>query len=58
MQQLPKLTRFELALIIQALEYYINNKQFDPIGGGVPYKEDMQFLLAKLLGPATAGDDQ
>jgi hypothetical protein len=55
-QQLPKLSSFERGLIIRSLEYYINNKQFDPIAGGVPYQEHMQFLLAKLLAPATAGD--
>ena len=43
------LGQFERGLIVQALEYYVLNKQPDPIAGGVPYLEPMQFLLNKLL---------
>lgn len=43
------LSQFEHGLIVQALEYYVLNKQPDPIAGGVPYQEHMQFLLNKLL---------
>jgi hypothetical protein len=43
------LDRFERALAAHALEYYVRNKQPDPIAGGVPYQEQMQFLLNKLL---------
>jgi hypothetical protein len=41
--------KFERGLIVMALEYYINNKQPDPVAGGVPYKEHMQHLFAKFL---------
>jgi hypothetical protein len=41
--------KFERYLIVMALEYYILNKQPDPVAGGVPYKEDMQYLFAKLF---------
>jgi hypothetical protein len=48
MNSFTNLDKFERSLILQALEYYILNKQPDPIGGGVPYQEDMKFLLNKL----------
>jgi len=40
---------FERYLIVMALEYYILNKQADPIAGGVPYREDMQHLRTQFL---------
>lgn len=43
------LDKFERSLIVLALEYYILNKQVDPIAGGVPYQEDMQHLRAKFI---------
>jgi hypothetical protein len=48
MNPFANLHNFERSLILQALEYYILNKQPDPVGGGVPYREDMTFLLNKL----------
>lgn len=41
-------TQFERSLIAMSLEYYINNKQPDPIAGGVPYQEHIEHLLARL----------
>ena len=54
------LDKFERSLIVQSLEYYILNKQPDPIAGGVPYQEEMKHLFDKLTtsAPATAGDTQ
>jgi hypothetical protein len=49
MNSFTNLDKFERCLIVQALEYYVLNKQPDPIAGGVPYQEHMQFLLNKLL---------
>jgi hypothetical protein len=43
------LDRFERSLVVMALEYYILNKQADPIAGGVPYQEQMQDLRTWLL---------
>jgi len=43
------LDRFERSLVVMALEYYILNKQADPIAGGVPYQEQMQDLRNWLL---------
>lgn len=42
-----QMTQFDCSLIAMALEYYINNKQPDPIAGGVPYQEHMEDLLAR-----------
>jgi hypothetical protein len=50
------LNKFERALIISALEYYILNKQQDLIAGGVPYREEMKHLFNKLT--STASDDK
>ena len=44
-----KLDKFERSLIVMALEYYILNKQVDPIAGGVPYQEHMQHLRTKFI---------
>jgi len=44
-----KLDPFDRYLIAMALEYYILNKQADPIAGVVPYREHMQNLLTFLL---------
>ena len=43
------LDRSERSLVVMALEYYILNKQADPIAGGVPYQEQMQDLRTWLL---------
>lgn len=43
------LHKFDRSLIVMALEYYILNKQADPIAGGVPYQEHMQHLLTRFL---------
>jgi hypothetical protein len=52
------LSKFERSLIVQALQYYILNKQPDPIAGGVPYREQMKHLFGKLTtnAPAQAGE--
>ena len=42
------LDKFERSLIVMALEYYILNKQVDPIAGGVPYQEAMKNLHASM----------
>jgi hypothetical protein len=48
MNPFANLDKFERCLILQALEYYVQNKQPDPVGGGVLYQEDMKFLLKRL----------
>lgn len=58
MDPFAALSKFERCLIVQALEYYVLNKQPDPISGGVPYGEQMGFLLSKLSAPVKAGDNQ
>lgn len=55
------LNQFDRSLIAMSLEYYINNKQPDPIAGGVPYQEYMEHLLARFYkfnptAPAPAGE--
>jgi len=60
MKKPPSLSQFDRVLIVMALEYYINNKQPDPIAGGVPYREHMEHLLARFFAPfapAQAGDN-
>jgi hypothetical protein len=49
MKRSTNLDKFERSLIVMALEYYILNKQADPIAGGVPYQEHMQHLRTKFL---------
>ena len=35
-------------IMLVALDYYIRNKQPDPIAGGVPYIDDMEWLFKSL----------
>jgi hypothetical protein len=49
MKPSANLDRFERFLIVTALEYYILNKEADPIAGGVPYQEHMQHLRSRFL---------
>jgi hypothetical protein len=44
-----RLDKFERFLVVMALEYYVLNKEADPIAGGVPYQEQMQDLRTWLL---------
>ena len=49
MNTLSSFSKFERILIVMAVEYYILNKQPDPVAGGVPHKEHMQHLFAKFF---------
>jgi len=50
------MTDFDRFLLLKALDYYIRNKQFDPISGCVPYQDDMQHLLNTLATPHRSQD--
>lgn len=42
------MTDFDRFLILTALDYYLRNKEPDPIAGGVPYQLDMRTLFDSL----------
>lgn len=50
---MTELTTFERQLLLRAVEFYLLNKQADPIAGQVPYADVMQDLF-NILRDTTA----
>lgn len=42
---MTELTKFERALLLDALDFYLRNKQVDPISGQVPWIVEMTDLF-------------
>ena len=49
---MTELTKSERFLLMSAVEFYLLNKQVDPIAGQVPYIEEMTDLFSTLRGTA------
>lgn len=45
---MTELTKFERALLLDALDFYLRNKQIDPISGQVPWIVEMTDLFKDL----------
>lgn len=41
---MTELTKFERALLLNAIDYYLRNKQVDPTSGQVPWSVEMTDL--------------
>lgn len=41
---MTELTKFERALLLDAIDYYLRNKQVDPTSGQVPWSVEMTDL--------------
>lgn len=42
---MTELTKFERALLLDAVEFYLRNKQVDPVSGQVPWIVEMTDLF-------------